>query len=102
MTEEFLKALTESWAESYRQSTPDKKIEENVSFHPRYADFPTQRLAVIEMHIDGKAAGAGVFGLVGSELVRVVCLDRSGDSVHLDSGECGQNIVERFGVSFSK
>jgi hypothetical protein len=101
MNAEFLQALKENWAESYRQSVPDKKIDFGLSFESRYVDYPAQRLAIIELRLNKVAVGASVFGIIGDNLVRVVCLDRVGDPIDLNSGECGQKIRDVFGVTVS-
>jgi len=99
MTPEFLQALNDSWAESYRQSRPDKAIDPGLSFAPHYVNYPERRLAVVEMRLNQVAIGAAVFGLVGNNFTRVICLDRAGAAVDLRTGECGQKIREVFGVS---
>lgn len=101
---EFLKNL-ESWtvervaanADKYLDAAKVPESERNFVGESVYVETDGHKLAVTKLRIGEEVPGAFIVGIVGKELVRVVCFDRSGSNVAVTSGPCGEKLHEVFG-----
>ena len=70
-----------------------------VSFEPVVVEIDGTKLIVIRTRANGVASSITIAGVVGNELVRVGCFDRSGRTdVPLTTGDCAHAVNDAFGV----
>ncbi len=103
---EFLKNL-EDWilqrtvANSLKHwdaaGVPENK--RNVTAESVFVNAGPHKLAVVRMQIGETTPNATITGVVGSEVVRVLCIDKNGGDVPIASGPCDTKIQEAFGSS---
>lgn len=66
-----------------------------------YVEAGGKKLAVLRLEGSDKSSQVMVAGIVGSELVRVLCLRATPERVPLTYGPCNDKIKEAFGVGLS-
>ena len=66
-----------------------------------YVQAGPHKLAVVRIRIGDTTPNATIAGIVGTEMVRVGCIDGGGESVLLTSGPCDDRIREAFGTSMN-
>ena len=84
-------------AEKYFDSALVPENLRKVSGESIYVDQYGHRLAVVRIRIGGTNPNATIFGVLGDELIRIGCFDRSGANVAIMDGPCSEKIEEIFG-----
>lgn len=108
LSPEFLKNI-EAWtlerinvnAKKHWDAAGVPEGERNVSAESVYVSTGSHKLAIIRMRIGDVTPQATIFGIVGSEAVRVTCVDPTLGNVTVTSGPCAEKIRETFGESIN-
>lgn len=88
-------------AEAYLQSQGIKGQKIDVQASSVYVQAQHMKLAVVRVSASGSNQ-VHVFGIRGKELLRVACVNQTGETIPLSYGKCGDKIKEVYRVDISK
>ncbi|MDO7833613.1 hypothetical protein Q4610_01010 [Sphingobium sp. HBC34] len=108
MSPEFLKNL-EAWtlervklkAKPHWDAAGVPQEQRAVTAESVYVSTASHKLAVTRLRMGQTTPQAMIFGIVGTEAVRVLCMNSNGDDVPVASGPCDEKLREVFGESIN-
>ena len=95
-TLERVKTIVADHYESRGEKPPSLGIKPESN----YIELGDSKLAILRFFEGEKSNSVYVFGIIGNEMVRVLCASKSKYRVEITTGECGAKISEVFRVSF--
>lgn len=72
----------------------------NIRSESTFIEVQGKKLAIVRIFEDGVSNSAMVTGIIGTELVRLLCTTRSTYQIEVTTGPCGAKLSEVFAVSF--